>query len=386
MNIFHQLRFFLPIAALAVVMPFQFASAIETPASHAYLVDTTTDAVLLDKNGDIPMHPASMSKLMTLFMVFERLQDGRISLDDKFYVSENAWRKGGAKTGGSTMFLEPSMRVRVEDLIRGVIVQSGNDACITIAETLGGSEEAFASEMTDRAKAMGLQHATFKNSTGWPDPKHQISAHDLAKLAQTIATHFPEYFHYFSEKSFIFNGIKQSNRNPLIYKDMGADGLKTGHTNDSGYGLVGSAIRKGRRLVLVVNGLSSKKMRSSESERLLEWGFREFGNYELFKGGDVVTKADVWLGDKPNVSLLIKDDLTLTLPKKARRAMKVTVRYKGPLPAPIQQGQTIATLTITAPNMEPKEIPLVASNTVHQLGLVGRLGAAFDFIIWGGTR
>ena len=377
---------FLFIATALCLAVFRPALALETPASHAYLIDTTTGAVLFDKNGAQLMAPASMSKLMTLFMVFERLQDGRLSLDDKFYVSENAWRKGGARTGGSTMFLEPSMRVRVEDLIRGIIVQSGNDACIVVAEALGGSEESFSTEMTDRARDLGLMDSTFKNSTGWPNPEHRVSARDLAKLTQETAERFPEYFHYYAEKSFIYNGIKQSNRNPLIYKDMDADGMKTGHTEESGYGLVGTALRQDRRLVLVVNGLSSKKVRSSESERLLEWGFREFNNYEMFKAGDVVTDANVWLGKKGTVALLIEEDLTLTLPKKARRDMKVTVSYEGPLPAPIQKGQRVATLTITAPDVDTLEIPLVAGDSVGQLGLVGRLGAAFDYIVWGGTR
>jgi len=373
------------VGALSLAQP---ASALDTPASHVYLVDTTTGTVLMNKNGDARMAPASMSKLMTLFMVFERLQDGRLSLDDKFYVSENAWRKGGAKTGGSTMFLEPSMRVRVEDLIRGIIVQSGNDACIVVAEALSGSEEAFAQEMTDKGRELGLTGSTFKNSTGWPDPEHRLTAHDLAMLAQLTAERFPEYYHYYTEQTFVFNGIKQSNRNPLIYKDMGADGLKTGHTQESGYGLTASAVRKDggkdRRLVLVVNGLSSKKMRSSESERLLEWGFREFGNYALFKAGDVVTDASVWLGQKASVPLVIENDLTLTLPKRARREMKVKVSFEGPVPAPLHKGQRIGTLSITAPDVTPIEIPLLAGEAVEQLGLVGRLGAALDYILWGG--
>lgn len=373
------------LSALVFVQP---ARALDTPATHVYLVDTTTNAVLMNKNGDAPMAPASMSKLMTLFMVFERLQDGRLSLDDKFYVSENAWRKGGAKTGGSTMFLEPSMRVRVEDLIRGIIVQSGNDACIVVAEALAGSEESFAQEMTDKARELGMTGSTFKNSTGWPNPEHRLTAHDLARLAQLTAERFPEYYHYYSEQSFVFNGIKQSNRNPLIYKDMGADGLKTGHTQESGYGLTASAVRndggKDRRLILVVNGLSSKKMRSTESERLLEWGFREFGNYALFKAGDVVTDASVWLGQKASVPLIIENDLTLTLPKRARREMKVKVSFEGPVPAPLHKGQRIGTLSITAPDVTPVEIPLLAGEAVEQLGLVGRLGAALDYILWGG--
>jgi len=384
----HLSRSVLAASVLSVMVYVQPARALDTPASHVYLVDTTTNAVLMNKNGDAPMAPASMSKLMTLFMVFERLQDGRLSLDDKFYVSENAWRKGGAKTGGSTMFLEPSMRVRVEDLIRGIIVQSGNDACIVVAEALAGSEEAFAQEMTDKARELGMTGSTFKNATGWPDPKHRLTAHDLAFLAQLTAERFPEYYHYYSEQSFVFNGIKQSNRNPLIYKDMGADGLKTGHTQESGYGLTASAVRKDggkdRRLILVVNGLPSKKMRSSESERLLEWGFREFGNYALFKAGDVVTDASVWLGKKASVPLIIENDLTLTLPKRSRREMKVKVSFEGPVPAPLQKGQRIGTLSITAPDVTTIEIPLLAGEAVEQLGLVGRLGAALDYILWGG--
>lgn len=360
--------------------------ALETPGTHVYLMDTTTGQVLLEKNATVPMPPASMSKLMTLFMVFERLQDGRLSLDDTFYVSENAWRKGGAKTGGSTMFLEPGMRVRVEDLIRGIIVQSGNDACIVVAEALSGSEESFAAEMTSRARQLGLEHTTFKNATGWPDPDHLISARDLAILARLTIERFPEYYHYYNEKTFVFNDIKQSNRNPLIYKNMGADGLKTGHTEDSGYGLTASAVRGDRRLVLVVNGLASKKMRSSESERLLEWGFREFDNYALFKGGDVVTDANVWLGMKPTVPLLIEDDLMLTLPKKARRDMKVKVVFEGPVPAPVSKGQQLGTLIITAPDVETREFPLVAGEDVEQLGLMGRLGAALNYILFGSSH
>jgi len=379
-------RFVLAAAALSVLPWVQPAHALDTPASHVYLVDTTTGAVLLDKNGDQLMAPASMSKLMTLYMVFERLQDGRLSLDDKFYVSENAWRKGGAKTGGSTMFLEPSMRVRVEDLIRGIIVQSGNDACIVVAEALSGNEDAFAAEMTDRARELGLMDSVFKNSTGWPHPEHRVSPRDLAKLAQLTIEQFPEYYHYYSELKFVFNGIKQSNRNPLIYKDMGADGLKTGHTEESGYGLTASALRKDRRLVLVTNGLPSKKLRSTESERLLEWGFREFGNYELFKAGDVVTDANVWLGQKPSVPLIIENDLTLTLPKRARRNMQVKVSFEGPIPAPIAKGQRLGTLTITAPDVKTKTYPLLAGDQVVQLGLVGRLGAALDYILWGSSH
>lgn len=358
-------------------------AATETPATQAFLVDVTTGAVLLDKNGDTPMPPASMSKLMTLFMVFERLQDGRLSLDDKFYVSENAWRKGGAKTGGSTMFLEPGMRVRVEDLIRGIIVQSGNDACIVVAEAISGSEEAFADEMTERARELGMNDSIFKNSTGWPHPEHKMSPRDISKLAKISVKNFPEFYHYYSETKFIYNGISQSNRNPLLYKDMGADGLKTGHTDESGYGLTASATRGDRRLVLVVSGLVSKKIRSSESERLLEWGFREFDNYDLFKKGDVVTDAEIWLGKSPSIPLVIENDLTLTLPKKARRGMVVKAMYQTPIPAPVAKGDHVATLSISAPGVDPIEVPLLAGAGVTKLGLTGRLMAAVNYILWG---
>lgn len=372
------------LAALTFVFA-SSAQAVETLAKQAILMDVETGAVLFEKDVDVPMAPASMSKLMTLYMVFERLRDGRLSLEDKFSVSENAWRKGGAKSGGSTMFLVPGKRVRIEDIIRGIIIQSGNDACIVIAEGISGSEEAFAEEMTVHGREIGLKASTFKNSTGWPHPEHMMSPRDLAVLAKMIIDQFPEYYHYFSEKSFVYNGIKQNNRNPLIYKDMGADGLKTGHTQDSGYGLTASAVRGDRRLVLVVNGLPSKKERSREPERLLEWGFREFGNYALLGAGEIVEEAVVWLGTEPTVSLMIEDELKLTLHKKARREMKVKINYLGPIPAPVKKGDMLATLSVTAPGEKTVEVPLVAAADVEQLGLIGRLMAAFNYILFGGS-
>ena len=361
------------------------ANAVETLAKEAVLMDTETGAILFEKNADAPMAPASMSKLMTVFMIFERLRDGRLSLDDTFRISENAWRKGGAKSGGSTMFLEPGKRARIEDLIRGIIVQSGNDACIVIAEGISGSEEAFADEMTDRAQQLGLRNSTFKNATGWPHPEHRMSPKDLAILAKLTIEQFPEYYHYYSERSFVYNEIKQNNRNPLIYKNIGADGLKTGHTQVSGYGLTGSATRGDRRLVLVVNGLQTRKERAREPERLLEWGFREFGNYALLSAGEVIEEAHVWLGTEPTVPFIIENDLKLTLHKKARRAMKVTVNYRSPIPAPVKKGDKLATLTVSAPGEQPVEVPLLAAADVERLGLVGRLIAAFKHILWGSS-
>jgi len=347
------------------------------------MIDYDTGAVLFEKNADQPMPPASMSKLMTLYLLFERVRDGALSLDDTFRVSENAWRKGGAKSGSSTMFLLPNKRVRIEDLIRGIIVQSGNDACIVVAEGISGTEEAFAEEMTARGREMGLKNSLFKNSTGWPDPEHRMSARDLTILAKRLIHDFPDLYGYFNEVKFTYAGIKQNNRNPLLYKDMGADGLKTGHTEEAGYGLTASAMRGGRRLILVVNGLPSKKARSQEPERLLEWGLREFGNFALFSAGETVDTADVWLGKKPTIPLVIEKKLLITLSRKARRNMKVRVVYGGPIPAPIERGTEVAMLVVTAPNRDPLEIPLVAGESVARLGLIGRLGAALSAIIWG---
>ncbi len=361
------------------------ALEIDTDAREAILVDPATDAVLLSKNPDVPMPPASMSKLMTAYLLFESLKEGRVSLDDKFRVSENAWLKGGAKSGSSTMFLPPNSEARVEDLIRGIIVQSGNDACIVVAENLAGSEEAFARRMTEKARTLGMRNSTFANSTGWPDPEQRMSARDLAILAERVLKDFPEYFHYYDEREFTYNGIRQSNRNPLLYNYPGADGFKTGHTEEAGYGLTATAARDGRRLILVINGLESKKDRATEAARLLDWGFREFDNYALFKAGDTVEIAPVWLGSAPTVEMKITRDVFITMSRKSRRNMKVTVKYASPIPAPIQAGQQIGTVSVTAPDFDTIDVPLTAAADIDQLGMFGRLGAALEFILWGGA-
>ncbi len=360
--------------------------AFETIAKEAVLIETATGKVLFEKNAERPMAPASMSKMMTILIVFEHLQDGRLSLEDTFQVSKNAWQKGGASSGSSTMFLLPGKRVKVEDIIRGIIIQSGNDACIVIAEALAGSEEAFAIEMTKRAKNIGMLNSTFRNATGWPHPEHLSTAKDLAILSQRLIEKFPEYYHYFSEKSFTYNKIKQNNRNPLLYKGMGSDGLKTGHTQQSGYGLAASVARNSRRLILVVNGLPSKKSRSREPERILDWGFREFENYKIFKAGEVLEQAAAWLGTKPSVPLLIEKEMIFTIPRKARRQMKIVISYDSPLPAPVVQGVPVGNVFLTVPGMSNVVVPLIASENVGRLGLVGRLGATLNFIIWGEAK
>ncbi len=366
----------------AVTTP-SLAADMETTAREAILMDPATGTVLMNKNADQSMPPASMSKMMTVHLLFERLKEGSVSLDDMFRVSENAWRKGGAKSGGSTMFLNPNTQVRVEDLLRGIIIQSGNDACIVVAENLAGSEEAFARKMTEKAREIGMTGSTFANSTGWPDPEHRMTARDLAILAMHTINDFPDYYRYYNEREFTFNGIRQTNRNPLLYDYPSADGLKTGHTEEAGYGLTASAVQDGRRLILVVNGLESRKDRANEPARILDWGFREFGTYALFKAGETVETAPVWLGRDATVPLVIDRDVLLTMKRKSRQGMKVTVRYDSPIPAPVAVGQTVGSLTIEAPDFETIKTPLKAAAAVERLGLFGRLNAAIQFILWG---
>ena len=377
----------LPWIMLVLILLSPGTRAAETTAREAILVDATTGRVMLDKSADAPMPPSSMSKLMTVYMVFERLQEGSLSLDDEFVVSEDAWRRGAYKSGGSMMFLEPGQRVRVEDLLRGIIVQSGNDASIVIAENLAGSEAAFAGEMNEKAREIGLTGSNFTNATGLPDPDHYMTARDLSTLVNRTINDFPEFYPLYRETEFTYNGHHQYNRNPLLYNGSGADGLKTGYTSVAGYGLAASAVRDDRRLILVVNGFDDKRRRAQEPNRLLDWGFREFDNYALFHAGETVAKAPVWLGGgSGDVDLVIEQDLLLTLPRKARQDMRVSVRYDSPIPAPVKAGSRVAELVVTAPGEEDVRIPLVAGNEIGVLGLVGRLGAALNYLLWGETR
>lgn len=376
-----QTSFFLLLGLALAAFPLpaaQAAPAIDTQAEEAFLVDFETGAVLLDKNGDAPMPPSSMSKMMTTYIVFERLQEKLLSLDDKLTVSEKAWRMGGSK-----MFVMVGNQVRVEDLLRGVIIQSGNDACVVLAEGIAGSEEAFAELMNEKGREIGLTNSHFTNATGWPDPNQRVTSRDLAVLATRMIEDHPEYYHYYAEKEFTWNEIRQGNRNPLLYRNIGADGLKTGHTEEAGYGLTASAVQDDRRLILVVNGLPSMQARADESDRLLSWGFREFDNYALFKTGDTVDEAAVWLGDEETVPLVIQQDLKVTLPRNERKGMQVSVVYDGPLPAPIPEGAEIARLRVTWPEGVPVEVPLVAGKAVDQLGPFGRIAASIKFLVLG---
>ena len=373
---------FFKCAAFFVVAVFVLpARAFETEAKQALLMDYDTGAVLLEKNADEPMPPASMSKLMTAYMLFERLKGGTLDMDEEFTVSENAWRKGGAKTGSSTMFLRIGQKVKVKDILRGIIVQSGNDACITAAENVAGSETDFVALENQKARELGLKNTHLVNPTGWPDKDHVMSARDLATLAYHIIRDFPEYYSLYSEKEFTFNGIKQGNRNPLLYLMPEADGMKTGHTSVSGYGLTASAKRKNRRLILVINGLKTMKERSSEAERLMRWGFREFNNYKILEKGKKIVKIPVWLGNARFVSAVADENITATMKTETQKEIKVVVHYDSPLKAPVVKGQIVAEAEIFIPNQPTRKIFLFAEKDVEKLGVFGKMKAIVKYLL-----
>jgi D-alanyl-D-alanine carboxypeptidase (penicillin-binding protein 5/6) len=341
---------------------------VDTLARQAILMDFDTGAVLLEKNVDERMPPASMSKLMTMYVVFEMLKTGRLRMDQMLPVSERAWRMGGSK-----MFVQIGNQVSVENLARGVIVQSGNDACIVLAEGISGSEQQFAELMNEMARRIGLRASNFRNATGWPDPEHRMTARDLATLAQRIIADHPEYYRFYNERSFRWSDITQENRNPTLARVPGADGLKTGHTEEAGFGLTASAMRGGRRLILVVNGLPSMRARAEESERLLEWGFREFDNVVIFRAAETVEEAPVWLGERATVPLVAGRDLVLTLPRQWRRSLQARVRYEAPIPAPVAKGQELGRLVVSGQGVPEMQLPLFAGADVDRLGLLPRI-------------
>lgn len=362
--------------SLAVPALAQSVGVLETNAKQAYLMDTTTGTPLFEKNADEHMPTSSMSKMMTIYMVFEALKNGKLKMEDELPTSEYAW-----KQEGSRMFLNAGQTAKVEDLIRGVVVQSGNDASVVFAEALGsGSEAAFADMMNIKAKELGMNNSHFMNSTGLPHKDHYSTARDLAILAVALLRDFPEHYHYFSETEFTYNKIKQGNRNPLLYRNMNVDGLKTGHTEDGGYGLVASASRDGRRLVMVLNAMRDMQARADESAHVLDWGYREFGLYSVAKAGDKLADAQVWLGVQPTVDVVAGKDAVLTLPRTARAGLKTAVAFDQPVPAPITKGQQIGKLTITAPGMEEKTVPLVAGADVPQVGFFARITAKIQML------
>ncbi len=351
---------------------------VDTVARQALIIDADTGAVLLEKNAEERMPPSSMSKLMTMYVVFDLLKQGRLTMEQELPVSERAWRMGGSK-----MFVQIGNQVKVSDLIRGVIIQSGNDACIVLAEGISGSETQFAELLNEYGKRIGLTSSSFRNATGWPDPEHRMTCRDLATLAQHIVNDFPEYFRIYSERSFRWNDINQENRNPLLGRVAGADGLKTGHTEDAGYGLTGTAKRGDRRLILVINGLNSMAQRREESERLMEWGFREFENVALFRASDTIEEAPVYLGEKLHVPLVGGRDVVLTLPRQWRRNLQVKLRYDSPVPAPVAKGQELGKLEVSGAGVPPMTVPLLAGADVAKLGLIPRIPAVLGRLVGG---
>lgn len=367
-----------PAEAIAPTSSATPATGIDTQALHAIIVEVETGAVLLEKEADQPFPPASLDKLMTAYVVFDMLKKGQAKLTDELPVSEEAWRLGGSK-----MFVPLGGKVSIDDLVHGMIIQSGNDACLVLAEGLAGSEQAFVDLMNKTAKEIGLKNSHFANVTGLPDPNGWVTARDLATLAVRTIKDFPEYYKIYGEKEFTFNNIKQGNRNPLLYENDGADGLKTGHTKESGYSVAGSVKQGDRRIVIVLGGLPTMRARAQESERLVSWAFREFNDYRLFTAGEAIENAPVWLGAEPRVPLSVDKDFVVTLSRQARAGMKAALQYDSPIPAPIHQGEAVGKIDVTAPGLSPIELPLVAARNVERMDAMGRIATLAGYLVWG---
>ena len=374
-------RSFLVAALFGAAIP-AFAVEITSPAKQAHVTDFATGKVLFSKDADAPMKPASMAKIMTIFVAFQRIADGQLGMDDKFTISKKAWKKGGSRT-----FLEVGKTVSVRELLHGIIVQSGNDAAIVLAEGISGSENAFADEMNFWAKKIGMKNTNFRNSTGWPDPDLTTTAADLNIMTTELirrfpADKYPDLYPIFAKREYTYNKIRQPNRNPLVYGTAGADGLKTGHTEESGYGLVGSAERDGQRVIMVLNGMVSMKQRSAESRRLMDLMFGEFKTYRFFDKGQLVDQANVWLGNATKVDLVLDAPLHLLLSYQERRDLKLSVQWLDPVPAPIVAGDQLGTLTVDGKG-DSRKFVLRAGQDILILGMFDRISAAVKYLIFG---
>lgn len=349
-------------SALAQTQP--LPPPLDTTIPRVILMDARTGLVFYEKNADELMAPASTSKLMTALLVFDALREGRLTLDTEFLISEDAWRRGGAPAGGSTMYAKLNSQVKLSDLIQGVIVQSANDACIAIAQGMAGSEPAFADRMTQKARTLGLTKATFRNATGLPDPEHRMTTRELALLAQHIIKTYPEYYHYYSQPEFTWNKISQKNRNPLLVDYPGADGMKTGYTKEAGYNLVGSAIRDGRRLILVVSGAASIDERRKEAQKILDWGFRQFRPIEVYGANDRVGRARVWGGDSRWVDLVTPQAIRIMLSPAEQQKVTVDLHYTGPLMAPVKAGEKTGIIQFNLDGRTVAEFPVETAKEV----------------------
>lgn len=362
-------------ALITLLLPVQ-TQAFETSAGNAWVYDMVTGTVLLEKDANQKIPPASMSKLMTVYMLFEAIHEGRLEMDTRFPVSTKA-----RQMQGSTMFLNERDRPTIEELIKGIIVLSGNDACVVVAEGLAGSEEAFAQRMNEKAKSLGMADSHFVNASGWPEPEHVMTAHDLGILAEHLINDFPELYKYFSLKEFPYDNrapANRFNRNPLLKLDIGADGLKTGHTQKAGYGLVGSATQGNRRVIFVLTGLSSEKARAEESERIASWAFRDFTMEKIVPQGETVATVPVWLGSKPQVALTTENGLNILMPVGAEAGVTAEAVFTGPIEAPVTKGTRIGILEVRIPGVGSASVPLIAGEDIQAASFLGRLkGAAF---------
>lgn len=350
------------------------AAAFETRAKAAWVYDTSVGVVLMAKDAERAVPPASMSKLMTIFMLFEALRDGRVTMDTEFTVSAKA-----KAMGGSTMFLDQRDRPTVRELILGMIVNSGNDACVVVAEGLAGSEEAFARQMTERARQLGMTATTLANASGWPHPDHRMSMQDLGLLTKTLITEFPEYYTFFNEREYDYKNrspANRFNRNPLFRLNIGADGLKTGHTSEAGYGLVGSAVRGDRRVIFAITGIDSEAGRAQESVSIVDWAFRQFTRQDIFRAGDSVTQAAVWLGAEPQIGLVAARDVTILRPAEPGAEVRIEAVWSGPIEAPVTAGAQLGELVIKTTGMPDQRIALLAAQDVAKAGVLGRVTTA----------
>ncbi len=368
-------RFLRGLALLLLVFvaaPEARAQNFQSQAPFAFLLDSDSGAVLYEKSADDPMVPASMAKIATALVAFQEIGAGRLNLDSEIGISENAWRKGGAPARGTTMFAMVRSRIKLSDILQGLIVQAGNDAAIALAEAIAGDEATFGRVMTERVRALGLTKSVFRNATGMPDPEQRVTARELALLANHIVKTYPELYKIFGQKEFTWNKIRQVNRNPLLTMEIGADGLQTGDLEESGYGLVGSAVENGQRLIVVVNGLKNGRDRAAEARKLLEWGFRAFERRQLFADGEVIGEASVYGGEKGRIALRTKGAVSLLLPRGTGERLSARIVYQGPLNVPVQEGAAVAQLVVSRGDVKTLEVPLYAAETVKAGSLQSR--------------
>ncbi len=368
------------ILLILILFKFSIAESIETKAKQLLLFDVETNTIIFEKNADELMSPSSMSKIMTLYLLFKKIDEGEFSLEDEFEVSKKAWKKGGSR-----MFLNLYSKVKVEDLIRGIIVQSGNDACIVIAEGVSGSEEMFVEELNSLAKEIGLNNSHFKNSTGWPDPEHLMTSRDLLTLSLRTIKDYPEFYHYYAEKEFVYNKIKQLNRNPLLFSNSYADGLKTGHTSLGGYGLVSSVKKNDRRLILILNGLKTNISRKKESEKLIKLGFNQFKNINIADKNEMIKKTPVWGGTKKLLEMYSQEKISITVPKKIKKKNKLFIKYHSPLLAPIKKDQIVGEFIIKKENEILKKFNLYSREEIKKLNFFGKVAENLKYLLLGDT-